>query len=129
MAAASVQQPQFVGHFDTPVESQNFVTPIAAVTQSKHRPRDVVTSLNYFKDSEDGSPPAPAYVGKPETYDRPTVAETVTVHDIRGSESRYTLDTTGFQIVNHESKEKDFTNDEQIKDIYYKETEELLKKV
>jgi hypothetical protein len=130
MAAAAVQTSQFIPHFQTPVESQEFSSQIAgAAVHDKYQPRDVVTSLNYYRDNEDGSPPAPAYVGKPETYDRPTVPETVTVHDIRGSQDKYTLDTSGFQIVEHESQEKDFIDDAQIKDLYYKETEELLKKV
>jgi hypothetical protein len=94
----------------------------------KIQPRDVTTILNYFKDNEDGSPPAPSYVGKPETYARPTMPQQVVVHDIRGSEDQYTLDTKGFQIVKHNSKEKDFLDDDQIRRIYYPETEELLKK-
>jgi len=53
----------------------------------------------------------------------------VVVHDIRGSEHEYTLDTKGFQVVKHESKEKEFLNDDQIKKVYYPETEELLKRV
>ncbi|KUJ06562.1 methyltransferase-like protein [Mollisia scopiformis] len=92
------------------------------------KPRDVTTIFNYFKENEDGSPPAPSYVGKPETYFRPTVPQKTVVHDIRGTEKQYTLDTKGFQIVKHASKEKDFLDDEQIKRIYYPETEDLLKK-
>lgn len=65
---------------------------------------------------------------KPSSYDRPVHAVNVTVHDIRGSEDQYTLDTTGFQIVNHVSQEKDFVDDEKIKSDYYKEIEELLKR-
>jgi len=92
------------------------------------KPRDVTTIFNYFKDNEDGSPPAPSYVAKPETYFRPVIPTKAVVHDIRGTENQYTLDTKGFQIVKHESKEKEFLDDEQIKRIYYPETEELLKK-
>ena len=95
----------------------------------KVKPRDVTSSLNYFKDNEDGSPPAPSYVGKPETYARPSLAQQVVVRDVRGSEDQYTLDTKGFQIVKHESKEKYFVDDDQIRRVYYPETEELLKKV
>ena len=67
------------------------------------------------------------YPSKPETYVRPHVAQQVTVHDISGEEDRYTLDSHGFQIYSHESVEKDFQDDEQIKDRYYPETEQLLK--
>lgn len=67
-------------------------------------------------------------MNNPSSYDRPVHAVNVTVHDIRGSEDQYTLDTTGFQVVKHVSQEKDFLDEERIKSIYYKETEELLKK-
>ena len=87
----------------------------------------VNTTLNYYKDPGDGSEPHPAYVGKPETYERPTEQLDVVVNDIRGDEKSYTLDKTGFEIYQHESKEKDFLDDEQIKAVYYPETEQLLK--
>lgn len=60
---------------------------------------------------------------------RPTVAVQVEVTDISGNEDKYTLDGNGFQIVQHESKEKDFLDEERIKSIYYPETEQLLKDV
>ncbi|QSZ31932.1 hypothetical protein DSL72_001501 [Monilinia vaccinii-corymbosi] len=91
-------------------------------------PHDIQTVLNYYLDPEDGSPPKPTYMNKPNTYERPVHPVNVTVHDIRGSEDQYTLDTTGFQVVNHASQEKDFEDEERIKSIYYKETEELLKR-
>ncbi|ORY70467.1 uncharacterized protein BCR38DRAFT_504051 [Pseudomassariella vexata] len=73
------------------------------------RPCDVTTDLNYFKVNEDDHPHVPDYS-----------------HDIRGNEFLYALDTNGFQIVKHASKERDFINDEQIKRICYPEIEELL---
>jgi hypothetical protein len=129
MASAAVQRPQ-TELFSVPVDhSQQPLTTIKNVRSSyTKQPRDVVTTVNYFKANEDGSPPAPTYVGKPETYDRPTSPRTVTVHDVRGSEDKFTLDTTGFQVVNHKSEEKDFLDDEHIKSVYYPEIEELLKK-
>lgn len=113
-----------------PVEPFNNSSPLTSTKQqtSTLQPRDVTSTLNFFKDNEDGSPPAPNYVGRIDTYDRPVDSRTVTVHDIRGSEEDYTLDGTGFQVVNHVSKEKDFLDDEQIKAIYYPEIDELVKK-
>jgi hypothetical protein len=64
---------------------------------------------------------------KPTSYLRPHVAQDVIVHDISGDEDKYTIDSHGFQYVKHESKEKDFLDDEQIKAVYYPETEQLLK--
>jgi hypothetical protein len=63
----------------------------------------------------------------PETYNRPSVQQNVVVKDISGEESKYSLDSHGFQIYRHESKEKEFRDDEKIKAEYYPETEQLLK--
>lgn len=87
----------------------------------------VPTSLNYYRDPGDGSEPAPAYVGKPESYELPTEALPVTVRDIRGEEAAYSLDGQGFQIYGHTSAEKSFDDEERIKAEYYPETEQLLK--
>ena len=102
--------------------------PINAVQQDQNKQaarHDVETSLNYYLD--DGNPPAPAYVGKPESYERPTSAQNVTVHDIRGEEDQYNLDNKGFLIYPHVSKEKTFDDDEKIKAEYYPEVEQLIK--
>lgn len=93
-------------------------------TSKKH---NVATVLNYYADPGDGSPPAPTYVGRPETYNRPHVEQNVVINDISGDESKYTLDSHGFQIWNHQSREKEFLDDEKIKAEYYPETEQLLK--
>jgi hypothetical protein len=125
MASTAVHGPS--GHqtsfepLDVKVQTTTVIQPV--------KPHHVNTSLNYYKAAEDGSPPHPSYVGKPETYERPSEPLEVTVHDIRGQEHEYTLDKNGFQIYPHESKEKDFLDDEQIKAVYYPETEQLLKDV
>ena len=92
-----------------------------------HRPHDVVADFHYYKDPGDGSPPAPSYVGKPETYERPAETRSMLVRDIRGEENKYSLDRTGFQIYNHVSRETAFEDDEKIKRDYYPEIEEILK--
>lgn len=99
-------------------------TATEAPAETKH---NVPTTLNYYKDPGDGSPPAPSYVGKPDTYERPVEKLNVTVNDVRGDEDKYTLDKNGFQFYPHESKEKDFDDDEKIKREYYPEVDALLK--
>ncbi|RWA05167.1 hypothetical protein EKO27_g9931 [Xylaria grammica] len=54
---------------------------------------------------------------------------TVKVTNIAGREAEFTLDKQGFQIHRHVAQEKDFTDDEHIKAVYYPETEQLLKDV
>ncbi|KAL2825085.1 amino acid permease-domain-containing protein [Aspergillus cavernicola] len=95
---------------------------------SSDKPHHVQTTLNFFKDHEDGSPPTPNYVKDPGSYQKqPIETIPVTIHDVTGHELDYTLDGNGFQYYYHSSEEKDFLDDEQIKRIYYPETEQLLK--
>jgi hypothetical protein len=115
MATADVQLPLAATTFGNVTEA------------SSATPHDVDTVLNYFKDNEDGSPPAPAYIGRPETYERPVNPQPVRITDVSGKESEFTLDKNGFQIYPHKSVEKDFLDDAQIKSQYYAETEQLLK--
>jgi hypothetical protein len=90
--------------------------------------RDIQGNFNYYKDPGDGSLPLPTYINDPKSYNQNPIEEVeVTIHDIRGREKDFSLDTTGFQIVNHVSKEKDFLDPEQIKRDYYPEVEKLLK--
>jgi len=119
MATAAVQHSP-ITPFGTQVQPQ-----VKENTPTKRH--DVQTTLYYYKDPGDGSPPAPTYVGKPETFERPSESLDVTVTDISGSESKYNLDNHGFQIYKHSSAEKDFVDDDKIKREYYPETEELLK--
>ena len=125
MASAAIQQPA-QGH-STTFEPLHAKTEVATSAHKSKEVHDVYTKLNYYKDPGDGSEPAPTYVGKPETYERPFEPLDVVVEDIRGREDQFTLDKNGFQIYRHQSKEKDFIDDDQIKSAYYAETEQLLK--
>lgn len=104
------------------LHNNNKVTPKPATN-------DLVAEFNYYKDPGDGSPPAPMIVGKPETYERPAEPRTMLVHNIRGEEDKYSLDSTGFQVHKHVSREKAFEDEAAIKGQYYEEVEEILKSV
>lgn len=97
--------------------------------QEKSKPNDIVAEFNYYKDPGDGSPPAPAIIGKPETYDRPEEHVRMVVHDVRGEEDKLSLDATGFQICKHVSAEKDFRDEDQVKRVYYPEIEAMIKEM
>ncbi|KAL7280143.1 LOW QUALITY PROTEIN: hypothetical protein ACG7TL_006562 [Trametes sanguinea] len=94
-------------------------------------PHDVSTTLNYYAPVGDeppyryiyGTPP-----GKPE-HNLGDDPRPVVVHDARGREDEFKLDVHGFQFEKHVSAEKQFVDEEAIKTGYYKEIEELLKKV
>jgi len=121
MATAAVQQPQ-----STPSFSHQIINTASSATPTS-KPQDVDTVLHYYKPNADGSPPHPTYTDRPETYERPTEVHPATVRDVRGKESDYTLDKNGFQFYKHTSEEKDFKDDDEIKKLYYPETEQLLK--
>jgi len=93
-------------------------------------PRDVQTHLNYLSADTVGVPYN--YVEEPPAgVPRTNILEDkreVVVHNARGKEDSIGLDKTGFQFIKHVSAEKDFLDEEKIKDVYYKEVEELLKK-
>jgi hypothetical protein len=120
MATAAVASPSSVPTYK-PQTLQSTTTPKSS------GPQDVDTILNYYKPNEDGSPPHPTYVDRPETYERPVEPHSVIVHDVRGRESDYTLDGNGFQFYRNTSNEKDFLDEEKIKSGYYAEVEQLLK--
>ena len=104
-------------------------SPIQAAQSELQSPRshDVIADFNYYKDPGDGSPPAPSFVGRPETYERPAETRAMLVRNIRREEDRYSLDGTGFQVYKHVSRETAFVDDEKIKREYYPEVEEILK--
>jgi hypothetical protein len=66
---------------------------------------------------------------QPNNDERPHAPHSVIIHDIAGDEDKYTLDSHGFQFVKHESREKNFLDNDKIKAEYYPEIEQLLKEV
>lgn len=125
--ASTAQAPAVAPHLLSAVGKQLAVSDVLSLGQ-RVEPRNINATFHYFKDPADGSEPEPNYVDRPQSYNREPLSQKLPVYDIRGSEDKYTLDTTGFQIVKHESAEKDFLDDEQIKRVYYAEIEDLLKK-
>ncbi|KAJ2977050.1 hypothetical protein NQ176_g4595 [Zarea fungicola] len=93
--------------------------------QKKH----VEAWLNFFKDNEDGSPPAPWIIEKDDTFYRPHAVHRVTISDVRGEESDFTLDENGFQIHAHTASDCNFLDDDEIKASYYPEVQQLLKEL
>lgn len=94
-------------------------------------PRDVETTLNYYTGTSDGDAPY-HYISSPPP-DRPRTNVEIAsvpsvVHDVRGKEGQVGLDLTGFAFVQSPSKEKLFEDDKAIKEGYYKEVEELVKR-
>ncbi|KAH8819987.1 hypothetical protein F5884DRAFT_32834 [Xylogone sp. PMI_703] len=99
---------------------------------SSYIPRgNVTTTLNYFKPPEDGSVPFNYVEKQPEGQPQRNFGAfdvEVTIKDIRGNESNFTLDKDAFAVLTNvpDSAEKDFLDDESIKSKYYPEVEKLL---
>ncbi|KAK1509175.1 uncharacterized protein CCOS01_15691 [Colletotrichum costaricense] len=92
-------------------------------------PRNVETTINYYRDPGDGSEHAPSIAGKRSTFTQPSVDFATVIHDITGNESSFTLDSHGFQFCRHASQLVDFASDQEIKDVYYPEIEKLLSQI
>jgi hypothetical protein len=88
----------------------------------------VQASLNYLKPigekphTYNYDPP----IGTPrQNFDNE--AHRVLIEDIRGQESAFTLDKHGFAGIRHKSEEIDFISDDEIRAIYYPESQALLR--
>lgn len=99
-------------------------------TATAPAPHDVPTTLNWYKPLDD-SPPRSFVTYGPGEYKTNVGRDPhpAVVHDARGREAEFTLDTHGFQFVRWPSVEKEFIDEEAIKLKYYAEVETILKKV
>ncbi|KAG7292743.1 hypothetical protein NEMBOFW57_002783 [Staphylotrichum longicolle] len=91
---------------------------------------DLATTINYYNDPGDGSPPTPVYVGSTQvTNERPTIPLTHIITDISEQTDGFTLDSHGFQYLNHASSVDQLLDEHKIRNNYYPECEKLLKHV
>ncbi|KAK4250119.1 hypothetical protein C7999DRAFT_38831 [Corynascus novoguineensis] len=92
---------------------------------------DVVAAFNFYSPPEDGSAPYNLAGDHPPGLpprNFGTTTHEVLIHDARGKESSFTLDTDAFQIIQNQppSSEPSFTDDDSIRKNYYPEVERLL---
>lgn len=106
-------------------------TVLSGAQDSSYIPRGPVTStLNFFQDPADGSKPFNYVEQQPEGQPQRNFGifeQEVQMNDLRGHEKEYYLDKDAFQVVSGvSSQEKEFTDDDHIKRVYYPEVEQLL---
>ncbi|KAK3950828.1 hypothetical protein QBC32DRAFT_216420 [Pseudoneurospora amorphoporcata] len=111
-------------------------TTTTTTTAQDRVPRgDVVAPLHFYVPPTDGSNPFNNIDPPPGIPERNFSYQTlpVTIHDIRGHETSFTLDNDAFQILQHlppSSEEKEegsnFTSDASITSLYYPEVTSLL---
>jgi len=115
----------------TTTETQKPTFSVSKDTSSMEVPRGPVQStLIFFKDPEDGAKPYNYVEQPPEGTPQRNYGQDdqqVTINDIRGREQEFDMNINGFRTLSGiESKEKDFTDDEAIKQNYYPEVEKVL---
>jgi len=106
-------------------------TTLSGEQDSSYIPRGPLTTrLNFFQDPADGAKPFNYVETQPESQSQRNFGVNeveLQVNDIRGMEKNYNLDKDAFEIIQGvSSEEKDFTDDEHIKLVYYPEVEKLL---
>lgn len=106
-------------------------TVLSGAQDASYIPRGPVTStLNFFQDPADGSKPFNYVEQQPEGQPQRNFGifeQEVQMNDLRGHEKEYYLDKDAFQVVSGvSSQEKEFTDDDHIKRVYYPEVEQLL---
>ncbi|KAJ7226313.1 hypothetical protein C8J57DRAFT_1535306 [Mycena rebaudengoi] len=87
---------------------------------------ETIATVMYYLPPPDGARP---YKNINDRHDHNYVEDwhKVTVENIRGKEASYTLDVCGFQYYTRPSKLQDFSSEEDIVNVYYPETIELMK--
>jgi hypothetical protein len=90
--------------------------------------RVVTTTLNYLLKSNE-KPVTYAFTpppGTPPSTRRPD-PRTVTIHDARPVADKLSLDEQGFILTRHETRVKNFYDQDEVREVYYPEIEKLLK--
>ncbi|KAK3645158.1 Vacuolar protein sorting-associated protein 21 [Elasticomyces elasticus] len=98
-------------------------------TQEGTRHPDGEHHYNYYLDASHGGGDTVIRPGTVYNQLRRHDGHVVQVHDIRGHESQFNLDTHGFQLVQPRSVEDEFEDVEKVKQEVYAEIIELLKQV
>ena len=88
--------------------------------------KDIEAVISYWKDDGSGIPnpetDAELFFGHADEDNH-----SMLIRDIRGTESRLSLDTNGFEVHILPKKERDPTNEEVVKTEYFKEICDLIK--
>ena len=100
-----------------------------SATETHTKTAPVVAELNFLSPPPDGEKPYNYMYPHDPPRNFTDIPKAVPIHDIRGNEDEFALDKNGFQVVKSITAENEFKDDDSIQMGYYKEIEELLKKV
>ena len=115
----------------TTTQTQSHTFGVSKDSSDTEIPRgETHSTLSFFAPPEDGSAPWNYVEQPPEGFPQRNFGvdeQEVTINDLRGREHEFDMNVNGFGTISGiESKEKDFTDDESIKENYYPEVEKLL---
>ena len=115
----------------TTTQTQSHTFGVAKDASNIEIPRGQTEStLTFYAPPADGSSPWNYVEKPPEGSPQRNFGENsqeVKINDIRGREHEFDMNVNGFRTVSGvESAEKDFTDDEHIKQVYYPEVEKVL---
>ncbi|KAE9983500.1 hypothetical protein EG328_009840 [Venturia inaequalis] len=85
------------------------------------------TKLFYYLEVADGGI-IQTYPGTAFEKRRKHVPHDVRINDMRSVRDDFTLDKSGFELINHKTAVQDFSNDEEVKAKYYPEVRDIIKK-
>ena len=98
------------------------------VAEQDTMPDTIEATLNYLRNT--GEKPV-TYVGVPGGVDTRSSAtpdpRRITIRNGRPHADRFTLDRDGFRFVHHDTKVKNFFDEDEIRRVYYPEMEALVK--
>ena len=86
------------------------------------------TTLFYYLEPKDGGI-IQTYPGTAFEKRRKHVPHDASVRDMRSVRDDFHINNAGFQLVDHKTGVKDFASDDEVKEVYYPEVKELIKKV
>jgi len=62
------------------------------------------------------------------TYKGAYESRTARIHDVRSIARDFSLDKEGFRLVDHPTRVKDFFDEDEVRDVYYRELADLVKR-
>lgn len=101
---------------------------MTATAEAKQGTDTVEAPLMYYID--DGTPAASKTgdeIDNSRSYEGTYEHKTVRIRDARPIRDTFKLDVSGFELVDHPTEVKDFFDQDEMLNVYYKKTEELIK--
>ena len=85
------------------------------------------TTLYYYLEPKDGGT-TQTYPGTAAEKRRKHVPHSVDIKNMRSVRDQFTLDRNGFEMIDHRSQVTDWVDDAEIKEVYYPEVIDIMKK-